>query len=183
MPAVSVWQKFFNPSVILQSLGLDKTCRHVVEFGCGYGTFTIPAAKVICGNLTALELDPAMITYTQKQAAQEALNNVFYKEIDFCSATTEMGKRCADFVMLFNILHGEDPGQLLAEAHELLVPGGTCAIIHWNHDPDTPRGPPMKIRPKPQTLAALSVEAGFSTSPMIDLPPYHYGYRLLKPSA
>ena len=32
-------------------------CGDVVEFGCGYGTFTIPAAQLIEGKLIALDIE------------------------------------------------------------------------------------------------------------------------------
>jgi hypothetical protein len=58
--------------------------------------------------------------------------------------------------MLFNILHCEDPVGLLRETYRNLREGGALGVIHWNPDPDTPRGPPMSIRPGPE-------------------PPYHFG--------
>ena len=180
MPTVDVWQRFFKPKAILLALGLSEVCEHAVEFGCGYGTFTVPAAKLINGKLTALEIDPEMISHTQKEAARANLDNIFCIEADFSSASFLLDKQCADFVMLFNILHGENPSELLSEAYELLVPGGSCGVIHWNYDPDTPRGPPMAIRPKPEILASLAEAIGFSTGAEIDLPPYHYGFRLRK---
>ena len=46
-----------------------------------------------------------------------------------------------DYAMLFNILHAEDPQVLLCEARRILRPAGRVAVMHWNHDPNTPRGP------------------------------------------
>lgn len=35
----------FSPTSILAVLRLDRKIKDVVEFGCGYGTFTIPSTK------------------------------------------------------------------------------------------------------------------------------------------
>ncbi|MGR8946509.1 MAG: class I SAM-dependent methyltransferase [Gammaproteobacteria bacterium] len=180
MPEIAIWRNFFDAPLILDALGLSSDHQHVVEFGCGYGTFTVPAAKIIKGKLTAFEIDKKLLGFTQRALDAAGLINVTLLNEDFFSAVHLLGGACADYVMLFNILHGDDPAALFKQAHGLLVPGGTCGIIHWNYDPETPRGPPMEIRPQPETLATLAAQHGFSVSPMIKFPPYHYGYRLEK---
>ena len=47
MPECQMWEKFFNPAKILTTLGIISKTGDVAEFGCGYGTFTIPAAKLL----------------------------------------------------------------------------------------------------------------------------------------
>ena len=47
MPEESIWVEFFDPAKILRTLRLTPECGDVVDFGCGYGTFTIPAARVV----------------------------------------------------------------------------------------------------------------------------------------
>lgn len=65
MPERGSWEKFFNPSKILASLGLDSQINDVVEFGCGYGTFTIPAA--------ALDIEPEWISGLNQSNASNGL--------------------------------------------------------------------------------------------------------------
>jgi hypothetical protein len=49
-------------------------------------------------------------------------------------------------------------------------------VIHWNYDPNTPRGPSLAIRPRPADCRRWIEEAGFVlVNDIIDLPPYHYG--------
>ena len=47
MPDESMWTDFFDAETVLRKLGLTSSCGDVVDFGCGYGTFTIPAARMI----------------------------------------------------------------------------------------------------------------------------------------
>jgi hypothetical protein len=63
--------------------------------------------------------------------------------------------------MVFNLLHIDDPVALLSDAFRVLMPTGKLAIIHWNVDPATPRGPSMEIRPTPEQCRRWAEEAGF----------------------
>ena len=80
-------------------------------------------------------------------------------------------------VMLFNILHAEARLEMLKEAARVLSADGQLAIIHWNYDPTTPRGPSMSIRPRASDCIAWAEFVGFRVvcNGPIDLPPYHYG--------
>ncbi len=176
MPDEDRWNSFFDPGYILDQLGLSQRCQSVVDIGCGYGTFSIPAAQRIAGTVYAIDIDPKMIAACQAKVEEAGLLNVLCRQRDFVSDGTGIPDQSADFVMLFNILHAENPIDLLKEAYRILVPGGKVGVIHWNYDPATPRGPSMDIRPRPEQCQAWIQTAGFELStPFIDLPPYHYG--------
>jgi SAM-dependent methyltransferase len=176
MPAQDRWDSFFAVDKILDELLLDSTRHDVLEFGCGYGTFTLPAARRIGGRLIALDLDPAMLEATLSSAKDAGIDNIECHLRDFVAAGSGLADACVDYAMLFNILHLEDPVALLQEVRRNLKQGGLLGIIHWNYDEDTPRGPPMDMRPRPEQCRSWALEAGFSpASEIIDLPPYHYG--------
>jgi DNA modification methylase len=65
----------------------------------------------------------------------------------------------------------------MKEALRVLKPNGLLAVIHWNYDPNTSRGPAMEIRPRPEQCIEWGQSAGFSSSEgeRFNLPPYHYG--------
>jgi hypothetical protein len=86
-----------------------------------------------------------------------------------------------DAVLLFNILHCEEPVRLMRHAVNALQPGGRVFVIHWRHDIATPRGPSAEIRPRPEQIVHWAAEAGLrSASNTIDLPPWHYGLRFVR---
>ena len=182
MPEEKLWDSFFDQASILSKLHLTSECKDVVEFGCGYGTFTIPAASIIRGNVFAIDIEQEMLDSTQGAASNLHLTNIKYSLRDFVKEGTGLPDNSVDYAMVFNILHYEQPVKLLEEAFRVLRKGGIVGIIHWNYDPETPRGPEMNIRPKPEQCKQWAEQAGFEmiVDEIIDLPPYHYGMALRK---
>lgn len=176
MPVEAYWESFFNPLKFFSKLHLDNTITDVVEFGSGYGTFTIPAAKIIKGKIHAFDIDGTMVTHLSERINEEKLSNVFLHLQDFVKNGTKLENNSIDYAMLFNILHAENPFSLLDEAYRILKPGGKVGVIHWIHSNITPRGPSLEIRPTPLQCAAWLEETNFTIiNKEISLPPYHYG--------
>jgi ubiquinone/menaquinone biosynthesis C-methylase UbiE len=180
MPKEEEWNKFFDPFKILSLLGLGQNVVDAVDFGCGYGTFTIPAARIIRGKIWALDIEPEMIEATKEKAKRLNLDNVEAVLRDFILEGSGLKGSSVDFVMLFNILHGKNPTKLLKEVHRILRPSGKVGIIHWIFDASTPRGPPMDIRPKPGECRQWAKSVGFIFEQQVDLKPFHFGMVLRK---
>jgi ubiquinone/menaquinone biosynthesis C-methylase UbiE len=185
MPDEAMWAGFFDPPTVLDKLGLTPEIGDVVEFGCGYGTFTLPAARIVRGTVYALDIDPAMIEHTRCKLQAADVHNVHLEVRDIIQEGTGLPDTSVDYAMLFNILHAECPDLLLREAYRVLRLGGRLGIMHWNYDPTTPRGPSMAIRPRPEQCRQWGERAGFhlTSEPMIDLRPYHYGMVLTRPAS
>jgi ubiquinone/menaquinone biosynthesis C-methylase UbiE len=176
MPDEEMWRSFFDPEAILNALSLDAGVRDAVDFGCGYGTFALPAARRIRGTLHGFDIEAEMIEECERRGREAGIDNVRFYLRDFVRNGTGLPADSVDYAMLFNILHAEQPLLLLREAWRILKPGGRVAVIHWNYDPTTPRGPSMDIRPRPSDCHRWVEQAGFVVEGgLIDLPPYHYG--------
>ncbi len=180
MPKEDQWNAFFEPNLVLQLLGVNSSVANIADFGCGYGTFTIPAARIISGIIYAFDIEPEMIETVKRKAKTYALGNVRAILRDFVSKGSGLKDASVDYVFLFNILHIEKPEQLLKESYRILKSGGKVGIIHWNYDSSTPRGPSMAIRPRPEQCTSLAETIGFIFEKMLDLKPYHYGLVLTK---
>src|SRR3989338_8323983 len=113
MPPKEMWEEFFSPVEVLAVMGLDDHVVDVVEFGCGYGTFTIPAAGIIQGKIHALDIEEEMTSATKKEAEKKGLKNVNTLLRDFMKDGTGLHGESVDYVMLFNILHIDDPAIML----------------------------------------------------------------------
>ncbi len=183
MPTEEMWEGFFKPEETLAKLGLTPDCRDVADFGCGYGTFTIPAARIVTGTVHAIDVEEEMVALTRIKAQAANLKNVVLHLRDFVADGSGLPDGAVEYAMLFNILHAEEPLTLLREAWRMLVPGGKLGIMHWNYDPTTPRGPSMSIRPRPEQCRAWAEQVGFKLLPsgLVDLPPYHYGFVFERP--
>ncbi|SNB45130.1 class I SAM-dependent methyltransferase [Geobacter sp. DSM 9736] len=184
MPEEEMWSTFFDPSSILSTLGFSADTGDIVEFGCGYGTFTLPAAALVSGTVSAFDIEPEMVATVRKKCRAQGIRNVAAEVRDFVADGTGRDDDSQDGVLLFNILHHEEPVQLMREACRIVRPGGVVAVIHWNYDPSTPRGPAMEIRPKPEQCISWGVAVGFDRENIISfhLPPYHYGLLFRKSS-
>ncbi len=180
MPDQNMWESFFDPEKVLTTLGLNNRINNVAEFGCGYGTFTLPAARMIKGKIYALDIEADMIRITKERAKNNQLNNVEAILCDFMGDGSNLPNESVDYAMLFNILHLENPERLLSEAKKILKRGGLLGIIHWNYDPKTPRGPSMDIRPRPDQCISWAHDLKFIEPKQFDLKPYHYGIVMKK---
>jgi len=160
MPEDAYWGTFFNPECIVSKLDCCGA-GDLIEFGCGYGLFTVPAAKAISGKVYALDIEPEMVAATKTRAAEAGCTNVVAEERDFLANGCGRPDNSARYAMLFNILHIEESDLLLREAFRVLAPGGKAGIIHWKMDPATPRGPSLEIRPRPEHCRALGEQVGF----------------------
>lgn len=180
MPGETYWETLFDVPMALTRLGVDKHLCDVVELGCGYGTFSLPVAQRIAGTLTAVDIDPEMVRRTTKRASAERITNLRGAVRDVMKDGFGVATASQDAVLLFNILHCEQPITLLAEAARVVRPGGTVLVIHWRNDPATPRGPSLDIRPRPDQIITWAEEAGgfIWESGVIDLPPWHFGIKL-----
>lgn len=182
MPDEAMWADFFDPEAILRIFGIDTGVADLVEFGCGYGTFTISAAGMVSGTVYALDIEPELIDLIKSKCCQAGIGNVRAVLRDFVTRGSGLADNSMDAALLFNILHHDEPVTLMLEAWRVLKPGGTLAVIHWNYDPTTPRGPAIEIRPRPEQCIAWGQQAGFlfEEGGRHDLPPYHYGLTFRK---
>jgi ubiquinone/menaquinone biosynthesis C-methylase UbiE len=180
MPEEEMWAGFFSPKEILVKMGLIAEMKVVVDLGCGYGTFTIPAAQLFPeSTIYAIDIEKEMIEVVKKKATEEKLNKTIAIQRDFVATGTGLAEKSVDFVMLFNILHAENPVGILSETFRILKDGGKAGIVHWIYDSKTPRGPSLEIRPKPEQCKKWAKEAGLSIiGETISLPPYHYGIQI-----
>ena len=183
MPPVELWDSFFDCAGILDALGCRDVKGDLIEFGCGYGSFTVAAATRVAGTVYALDIDPPMVAATAARARQGAHRNVDVERRDFVGDGAGRPSGSVAFGMLFNILHIEEPVLLLREAHRVIRPGGVLGVIHWKRDVPTPRGPSLDIRPRPEDCRAWGELAGFRWVRYEELPgsPWHWGMVLERP--
>jgi len=182
MPEEEYWESLFNVELILDRMGIDRKMRDVAELRCGYGTFTVAVARRIRGVIETFDVEQMMVDRTLQRAQEAGLGNVRAEVRDVLAEGFGGEPQTKDACLLFNILHGEEPERLLAQAARVVHPGGHVLVIHWRYDPATPRGPSMEIRPRPEQIIAWAqrTEMLRFIAPVLDLPPWHYGLRFVR---
>ncbi len=105
---------------------------NVLDFGCGPGSYTVPAARMVgqSGNVFALDVHPEALRITSERASKAGLSNVHIIRSD-CGTALPDGS--VDVALLYDVYHDlEDPGAVLAELHRVLKPAGILSS-HDHH--------------------------------------------------
>lgn len=179
MPEADYWNSFFDADcVIRKMLGESGRLGNIVEFGCGYGTFTFPAARCTAGTVFALDIEAGLIGQLRQRMNELGIGNIHAEVCDFLAAGTGLDAQSQSHAMIYNLLHLEHPLELLKEAFRVLQKGGRLSVMHWSSDIPTPRGPALDIRPTPDQCREWIEAAGFQEVRDVDLSeccPFHFG--------
>ena len=90
---------------ILQKAGI-KRGRIVLDFGCGSGTYTIPAAKIVGekGKVYALDKDKKVLSELMQKAESAGLRNL--RRIDTSGELKiPLADESVDIVLLYDVFH------------------------------------------------------------------------------
>src|SRR5258707_9036990 len=116
MPEEAYWESFFDADATMDILfSWSGLAGNLVEFGCGYGTFTIPSARRTQGIVTALDIEPLMVDRVRQKAETLGLPNVQAQMRDFVTQGSGLASKTQDHALIFNLLHLEQPLLLLHE--------------------------------------------------------------------
>jgi ubiquinone/menaquinone biosynthesis C-methylase UbiE len=112
---------------ILKEVGI-KPGFHVLDYGCGPGSYIMPLAELVgkSGRIYALDIHPLAIQKVQKVASKKQLTNV---ETILADCQTGLPDNSLDVVLLYDIFHHlSDPDGVLRELHRVLKPDGILSF-------------------------------------------------------
>jgi ubiquinone/menaquinone biosynthesis C-methylase UbiE len=122
------FRDFFSPRLnILKEVGI-KLGFHVLDFGCGPGSYIIPLVKLVgeSGKIYALDIHPLAIQKVKDIALKKRLTNV---ETILSDCQTGLPDNCLDAVLLYDAFHHlSDPDAVLKELHRVLKPDGILSF-------------------------------------------------------
>ena len=127
--ALRLMEPFKRSRERLTGAGLEKG-QVVLEYGCGIGSYTIPAAQIVGdeGIVYALDIHPLSIATIKKRALKEKLTNI--KTI-LSDRETGLPDECVDVVLLYDTFHlVRDQHALLKELHRILKSDGFLSADH-----------------------------------------------------
>jgi ubiquinone/menaquinone biosynthesis C-methylase UbiE len=119
---------------ILRYIGIKKG-QDVLDFGCGSGNYTIPAARVVGEHalVYALDEDKEALAQLMGKAKSSGLKNITRLDT---SGKSRIGldNESVDVVLLYDVLHyyyfpeKEDRRRLLNEFYRVLKPNGLLSV-------------------------------------------------------
>lgn len=181
MPDETYWNQLMDIPAILEWLNIAQAQANIVEFGCGYGSFTLPLAQLTRQPVISFDIEPAMVQLCQQRCQQAQLNHVQLIQRDLVNEGSNLPDSSADLVLIFNLLHGPHNQQLVTEASRLLTHKGRIAILHWRNDIPTPRGPAIETRPDLSSIQKLCQKLPLQlTHHRQAIGPYHWGVQLIR---
>jgi ubiquinone/menaquinone biosynthesis C-methylase UbiE len=132
------WNEWLRSHVkeVLPEIGIKKN-QTILDFGCGAGLYTIPAAKLVGrkGKVYALDKDAGALERLKESARNGGLGNV--ETILSSDMNTGLEKETADVVLLYDVLHLiKDRKELFVEIYRVLKPNGIASIYPMHVEKD-----------------------------------------------
>ena len=112
---------------ILRELDI-KPGFQILDFGCGPGSYSIVAARLVgdSGKVYALDIHPSAIQRVENLASRKGLANVETIQSD---CATGLKDESMDAAFLYDILHHlSEPDAVLKELHRVVKPDGTLSV-------------------------------------------------------
>jgi len=112
---------------ILDEVGIEPGF-HVLDYGCGPGSYIVPLAELVgkSGKIYALDIHPLAIQMVQGIASTKQLTNV---ETICSDCETKLANESLDVVLLYDTFHDlGDPDSVIEELHRVLKPSGILSF-------------------------------------------------------
>jgi len=120
--------RFRDPGKQLEKVGIKKG-QTLLDFGCGSGSYVIPAARMVGenGRVDALDIHPLAISAVEKKANKEGLTNIATILSD---RDTGLPDESIDVVLLYDVIRSiKDKRALLKELHRVMKANGLLSIL------------------------------------------------------
>ncbi len=162
----------------LRSLGIRKG-KKVLDFGCGEGYYTIPAANIVGvkGKIYALDKDKEPLDKLRRLMESYKMKNI---EILKNESKTFLEKDSLDFVLCYDAIHYLKHRKIVYnEIHRVLKPMGIFSLYPKHHKHDHPLMELAHVELK-EIIKEIE-EAGFflinkAYKKLIHSNSYNYGY-------
>ena len=116
--------------------------RKLLDIGAGPGVFTIPAAKCIAGDVTAVDTSSKMVEYLGNRLVEEGVTNV-----NVIEGTLEtVNEESFDRILIVHLIHEvPDPASFANQVAQRMVKDGLITVLDWKKI-DTKAGPSIEHR-------------------------------------
>jgi ubiquinone/menaquinone biosynthesis C-methylase UbiE len=122
------FRDIFSPRMsLLKEVGI-KPGFHVLDYGCGPGSYIIPLTELVekSGKVYALDIHPLALRRVESITSNKQLMNV---ETIRSDCKTGLADNSIDVILLYDIFHDlGDPNGVLEELHRVLKPNGILSF-------------------------------------------------------
>ena len=121
-------ERFRKPTELLKTIGLEKE-DSVLDYGCGAGSYSIPASDIVGdkGKVYALDIHPKSIEYVKKRAMKQGITNL---ETILSGLETGLPNGSIDFALVLDVFYWVKNRQaLLKEVSRILKPSGRLILL------------------------------------------------------
>ena len=115
------------PKEKLLEIGI-KPGDHVLDFGCGPGTFSLIAAELVgqSGKIFALDIQPKALRNVQENASKKKLNNITAMQAD---SPADLESESLDVAIVYDMFHDlGNPDGIVRELHRVIKPDGVLSF-------------------------------------------------------
>ncbi len=112
---------------VLEEVGIQPG-NHVLDYGCGPGSYIAPLAKLVgeSGQIYALDIHPVAVQKVRDIARKRGLDNVNTIQSD---CQTNLEDKSMDVVLFYDILHElKDADKIFKELHRILKQDGILSL-------------------------------------------------------
>ncbi|MBN1367532.1 MAG: class I SAM-dependent methyltransferase [Dehalococcoidales bacterium] len=126
-----LWRSYISGPKIMKKwteLSLVKEGQYFLDFGCGTGDFTIPAARIVGrnGKVFALDCNPKQLEIVTKKARKAGVNNI---ETIPSEQQDNLADESIDIVWMCDVIHEiRAKREVLEEVYRVLKNRGTLII-------------------------------------------------------
>lgn len=122
---------FNPPSTIINDIGI-KRGMNVLDFGCGFGSFSFAAAEILqgTGKVYALDIHPKAIKKINQISKKREIKNI---ETIQSSGIIDLPSKSIDVALLFYVFNDlKNKNEVLQELHRVIKPKGVLSFSEFN---------------------------------------------------
>ena len=115
------------PKNILKEANI-KAGDRVLDFGCGPGSYSLAAARLVgeSGEVFALDIHPLAIRSVIRKASRKGYKNIIAV---FPDNDSPFQDKCMDVILLYDVFHEiEDKDRLITRLHKILCDNGVLSF-------------------------------------------------------
>jgi len=124
---------FYPPKKIMAEIGISKG-MHVLDFGCGIGSYSLPIAEFLqgTGRVYAIDVHPMAIKRVNREIMKRKLKNI---ETRWSNGKIDLESNSIDVVLLYYVFNDlSNQEEVVHELYRVIKPQGSLSFFEFNRN-------------------------------------------------